>query len=110
VERFRTAGASALPASAFSTFAGDAELKDHRMYSHRIGIDFYGIAVDGAGSMSLTGGPMDYKGTATIEKKQGFFTDTFARWFKGAREKDGRLMFPVRLTGTLAKPQFAVAH
>ena len=110
VERFRSKDASTLPASAFSSFAGDAELKGHRMYSKRIGIDFYGISVDGAGSMSLTGGPMDYRGTATIEKKQGFFVDTFAHWFKGAREKDGRLVFPVRLAGTLARPQFAVVH
>jgi hypothetical protein len=110
VERFRTADASALPPSAFSTFAGDVEMRNRRMYSKRIGIDFYGIAVDGAGSMSLTGGPMDYEGSATIEKKQGIFTTTFARWFKHAKQKDGRLTFPVRLTGTLANPQFAVVN
>ncbi len=110
MERFRMAAAAGLPPSAFSAFGGDMELKNQRMYSQRIGIDFYGIAVDGAGSMSLTGGPMDYRGTATIEKRQGFFMNTFARWFKGAREKDGHLMFPVRLTGTLTNPQFAVAH
>lgn len=110
VERFRTADASALPASAFSTFAGDAELRNQRIYSKQIGIDFYGIEVNGSGSMSLTGGPMDYRGSATIEKKQGFFIDTFARWFKGAKEKDGRLTFPIQLTGTLANPQFSVVR
>ncbi|HVC91312.1 MAG TPA: AsmA family protein [Acidobacteriaceae bacterium] len=110
VERFRTADASGLPASAFSTFAGDAEMRNQRIYSKQIGINFYGIEVNGSGSMSLTGGPMDYRGSATIEKKQGFFIDTFARWFKGAKEKDGRLRFPIRLTGTLAKPQFFVVH
>lgn len=110
VERFRTANASALPASAFSTFAGDAELRNRRIYSRQIGIDFYGIEVNGSGSMSLMGGPMDYRGSATIEKKQGFFIDTFARWFKGAKEKDGRLTFPIRLTGTLANPQFSVVR
>ncbi len=110
MERFRTSAAAGLPPSAFSTFEGDMELKNQRMYNRRIGVDFYGIDVDGTGSMSLTGGPVEYRGSATIEKKQGFFTNTFARWFKGAKEKDGRLMFPIRLTGTLAHPQFAVVH
>ncbi|MHB1935046.1 MAG: AsmA family protein [Acidobacteriaceae bacterium] len=110
MERFRNPDASALPPAAFSTAAGDVELRNQRMYSKRIGIDFYGIVVDGTGSMSLTGGPVDYRGSATIEKKQGFFTNTFARWFKGADEKDGRLRFPIRMKGTLAHPQFAVVH
>ena len=110
VERFRTADAAGLSPAAFSTFGGDMELKNQRMYSKRIGVDFYGVDVDGTGSMSLTGGPVDYRGSATIEKKQGFFMTTFARWFKGAKEKDGRLSFPIRLTGTLANPQFAVVH
>ena len=110
VERFRTKDAAGKPPSAFSTFGGDMELKNQRIYNRRIGVDFYGIDVDGTGSMSLTGGPVNYRGTATIEKKQGFFTTTFARWFKGAKEKDERLEFPIKLTGTLAHPQFTVVH
>ncbi len=110
VEQFRIKDAAGKPASAFSTFAGDMELKNRRMYSKRIAVDFYGVTVDGTGSMSLAGGPVNYRGTATIEKKQGFFTNTFARWFKGAKEKDGRLVFPIKLTGTLANPQFTVVH
>ena len=110
VEQFRTKDAAGKPPSAFSTFGGDMELKNQRMYSKRVAVDFYGINVDGTGSMSLTGGPVNYRGTATIEKKQNFFTTTFARWFKHAKEKDGRLEFPIALTGTLANPQFAVVH
>lgn len=110
VERFRTSDASALPPSAFSTFAGDMELRNHRIYSKQIGIDFYGIDVSGTGSMSATGGPVDYRGIATIVKKQGFFTNTLARWFKGAKEKHGQLIFSIRVTGTLANPQFSVVH
>jgi hypothetical protein len=110
VERFRTKGAAGKPPSAFSTFGGDMELKNHRIYSKRVAVDFYGIDVDGAGSMSLIGGPVDYRGSATIEKKQGFFTTTFARMFKHGKGKDGRLEFPIELTGTLANPQFAVVH
>ncbi len=110
VERFRTKDAAGKPPSAFSTFGADMELKDRRMYSKRVAVDFYGIDVNGTGSMSLAGGPVNYRGTATIEKKQGFFTTTFARWFKGAKEKDERLEFPIKLTGTLANPQFAVVQ
>ena len=110
VERFRTKDAAGKPPSAFSTFGGDIELKNQRMYSKRVAVDFYGIDVDGTGSMSLTGGPVKYRGTATIEKKQGFLTTTFARLFKHGKEKDGRLQFPIELTGTLANPQFAVVH
>lgn len=110
VEQFRTKDAAGKPPSAFSAFAGDMELKNRRMYSKRIAVDFYGIHVDGTGSMSLTGGPVNYRGTATIEKNQGFFTNIFARWFKGAKEQNGRLEFPIKLTGTWTHPQFTVVH
>jgi len=110
VEKFRTKNAAGKPPSAFSTFGGDMELKKQRMYSKRVAVDFYGIDVDMTGNMSLTGGPVHYKGTATIEKRQGFLTTTFARLFKHAKEKDGRLEFPIALTGTLANPQFTVVH
>ena len=108
VEQFRTKDAAGKPPSAFSTFGGDMELKNHRIYSKRVAVDFYGIDVDGTGSMSLIGGPVKYRGDATIEKRQGFFTTTFARLFKHAKEKDGRLEFPIALTGTLADPRFAI--
>lgn len=110
VEQFRKKDAAGKPPSAFSSFGGDIELKNHRIYSKRVAVDFYGIDVDGTGSMSLIGGPVNYRGSATIEKKQDFFTTTFARWFKHGKEKDGRLSFPIALTGTLANPQFAVVH
>ena len=40
VERFRTKDAAGKPASAFSTFGGDIELKNQRMYSKRVAVDF----------------------------------------------------------------------
>ena len=110
MKRFRDPGTEKLPVSAFATFAGDMDLKQQRMYSRRIGVNFYGIDVDGTGSTSVTAGAMDYRGLATIQKKQGFVTDLLASWFKGAKIKDGRMTFPIRLTGTLAKPQFALKH
>ncbi|MHB8302137.1 MAG: AsmA family protein [Acidobacteriaceae bacterium] len=110
MKRFRDPGTAALPASAFSTFAGDIDLKSQRMYSNRLGVNFYGIDVDGHGSTSVVGAGMDYRGLATIQTKQGFFIDLFASWFKGAHVKNGRLTFPIRLTGTMADPKFVMAH
>ena len=110
VERFREKDAAGKPPSAFSSFGGDMELKKQRMYSKRVAVDFYGIDVDVSGSMSLTGGPVHYQGTATIEKKQNILTTTFARWFKHGKEKNGRLEFPIKLTGTMANPDFSVVH
>ena len=108
LKRFRDPGAAHLPPSAFSTFAGDLDLRDQRMYSHRIGVNFYGIDIDGTGDTSVTAGTMDYRGVATIQKKQGFFMDLLASWFKGAKIKNGRMTFPMHLTGTIAKPKFVV--
>lgn len=108
LKRFRDPAAARLPASAFSTFAGDLVLAQQRMSSQRIGINFYGIDIDGTGSTSVAAGTMDYRGVATIQKKQGFLMDLLASWFKGAKIKNGRMTFPMHLTGTLAKPKFVV--
>jgi hypothetical protein len=110
MERFRTAAMGALPPSAFSTFAGDMELRNNRIYSKRIDVDFYGTDVVGAGSTSIVDGDLDYRGVATIVKKQGFVTSSLARIFKEAQEKDGRLMFPFRITGTLMHPQCSIVE
>jgi len=110
MKRFRDKGTESLPPAAFSTFVTDMELHDRRLFSKRIGVNFYGIAVDGTGTTSVTGGGMNYKGVATIQNKQGFFTDMFASWFKGAQIRDGKMTFPVQISGTLAKPKFAIVH
>lgn len=70
MERFRTPGTVALPASAFSTFAGDVELRNNRIYSKRIDVNFYGTDVVGSGSTSVLDGAMDYRGVAFVLKKQ----------------------------------------
>ncbi|MEO6829927.1 MAG: AsmA-like C-terminal region-containing protein, partial [Acidobacteriaceae bacterium] len=108
MKRFRSTSAAAKPASAFSTFSGDIELKNRRIYNRKIIVDFYGVSVQGGGSLDYVSGALNYRGAATIEKKQGFFTSTFARLFKGAEEKQGLLTFPIQLEGTLAHPQFTV--
>lgn len=110
MERFRAAGTGALPASAFSLLAGDMTLRNNRIYSQRIAADFYGTDVVGSGNTSVLDGAVDYRGVATVLKKQGFFTSLFARMFKQAHEKNGRLTFFLRITGTLAHPSGSVVE
>ena len=106
--RFRDPGTESLPVSAFSSFRGDLDLDRQRMVSRQMSVDFYGINVDGSGSVDEVNSQVDYAGNATIETKQGFFVSTFARMFKGADSKHGRLVFPIRVTGTLNDPKFSV--
>jgi hypothetical protein len=110
MKRFRNPGAAARPISEFSSFAGDMELKNHRIYNKNLALDFYGIDLTGSGDLNEVSGSMNYRGVATIQKKQGFFTNVVAKVFKGADEKQGRLTFPIRVTGTLTNPEFSVAH
>ncbi len=110
MKRFRDKSAKDLPASAFATFGGDMDLDSRHIHSKRIGVNFYGIDVDGAGKLTEADGEMDYRGNAIIENKQGFFTDLFAQWFKDAKMKDGRLTFPIRVAGTLKNPKFSIVH
>ncbi len=106
--RFRDPGTSSLPMSAFSSFSGDLDLNRQRIFNRQINVDFYGINLDGSGSVDELNSRLDYKGSATIQTKQGFFVSTFARMFKGAKSKNGRLVFPIRLTGTLNNPKCSV--
>ena len=106
--RFRDPGTNSLPLSAFSSFSGDVHLNRQRMVSRQIKVDFYGINVDGSGSVDELNSRLDYKGNATIQTKQGLFVSMFARMFKGADSKHGRLVFPIRVTGTLNNPKCSV--
>ena len=106
--RFRDPGTSSLPMAAFSSFRGDLDLNRQQISSRQINVDFYGIDVDGSGSVDELNSRLDYKGNATIETKQGFFVSTFARLFKGADSQHGRLVFPLRITGTLNNPKCSV--
>ena len=108
MKRFRDPGTNSLPSSAFSSFSGVLDLNRQRIFNRHIDVDFYGIDVDGSGSVDELTSRLDYKGKATILRKQGFFVNTFARLFKGADSKHGRLVFPIRVAGTLNNPKFSV--
>ncbi len=106
--RFRDPGTDSLPMSAFSAFSGDLDLNRQQIFSRHINVNFYGIDVDGSGSVDELNSRLDYKGNATIQTKQGFFVSTFARLFKGADSQHGRLVFPMQVTGTLSNPKCSV--
>jgi uncharacterized protein involved in outer membrane biogenesis len=94
------------PAS-FSSISTDLELENLRITSKLVDIDGYGVDVDGSGSVSVSGSDdLHYQGVATITTKQGFFTNTFAR-FEGAKLVDGKLTFPFRIEGKIADPKFS---
>jgi uncharacterized protein involved in outer membrane biogenesis len=93
--------------SSFSSISTDLELANLRIWSKVIDIDGYGVDVDGSGSVSVSGSDeINYQGVAAITTKQGFLTNTFAR-FEGAKLTDGRLSFPFRIEGTIDSPKFS---
>jgi hypothetical protein len=93
--------------SSFNRISTDLELANLRITSKTIDIDGYGVDVDASGSVNVDGSDeIDYQGMARITTKQGFFTNTFAR-FAGAKVKDGLLSFPFRVGGTIGAPAFA---
>jgi len=106
--RFRNPGAASRPPSSFSSFSGDMNLANGRIFSHQINIAFYGIDVQCSGSLGVTGGEgLDYEGVASVLNSQGFFTNLMARMSGGRLEK-GKLSFPIRIEGTLQNPKFSV--
>ncbi len=93
--------------SSFSRISTDVELANLRITSKTIDIDGYGVDVDATGSVNVDGSDeIDYQGLARITTKQGFFTNTFAR-FAGAKVEGGLLTFPFRVGGTIGTPVFA---
>jgi uncharacterized protein involved in outer membrane biogenesis len=93
--------------SSFNLITTDLELANQRISSRVIDIDGYGVDVDGSGSVSVSGSDaLDYRGLAEITTKEGFFTNTIAR-FSGATLKDGKLQFPFRIGGTIDSPVFS---
>jgi uncharacterized protein involved in outer membrane biogenesis len=93
--------------SSFNSLSADLELANLRISSKAIDIDGYGVDVDGAGSVSISGSDeLNYHGVAAITTKQGFLTNMLAR-FGGAKLKDGKLSFPFRIDGTIGHPKFS---
>ncbi len=93
--------------SSFNFISTDLELANLRIFSTVIDIDGYGVDIDGSGSVNVDGSDeLNYRGVAQITTKQGFFTNTFAR-FAGATLKDGKLSFPFRVAGTIEAPLFS---
>ena len=93
--------------SSFSFISTDLQLANLRIASTKIDVDGYGVDIDGSGSVSVSGSDqLDYRGTAQITTKQGFFTNTFGR-LSGGKLVDGKLTFPFRIRGTIKNPIFS---
>ena len=93
--------------SSFNSISTDLELANLRITSKAIDIDGYGVDVDAAGSVSVSGSDeLNYQGVAAITTKQGFLTNMFAR-IEGAKLEDGKLSFPFRIGGTIDNPKFS---
>jgi uncharacterized protein involved in outer membrane biogenesis len=107
--KFNNQGPAKDNPAAFNRISTDLELSNLRIISKTIDIDGYGVDVDASGNVNVDGSDeLDYTGVARITTKQGFFTNTFAR-FAGAAVKDGLLSFPFKVGGTVESPVFAKA-
>jgi hypothetical protein len=107
--RFRESADAKRAPSAFSSFSWDVSLANQRISSKQVNIEFYGVAVECAGNLGLSrGGTLDYQGVARVLKKQGFFTNIFAKVMHEAKEENGKLLFPIQVSGTMVSPKFSV--
>ncbi len=105
--RFNNHGPSTAKPSSFERISTDFQLANLRIRSETIDIDGYGVDVDGAGSFNVDGSnELNYDGIARITTRQGFFTNTFAR-FAGANVENGLLGFPFHVGGTIETPAFS---
>jgi len=107
--QFRNSADARRDPSAFSSFSSDIGLANQRISSRQINIAFYGVDVQCAGDLGLSdGGTLDYHGVAKVLKQQGFFTNVFARMLHGAKEENGKLVFPIRVSGKMLSPKFSI--
>jgi uncharacterized protein involved in outer membrane biogenesis len=105
--RFNNHGPATAKPSSFERISTDFQLANLRIRSEKIDIDGYGVDVDGAGSFNVDGSnELAYDGIARITTRQGFFTNTFAR-FAGANIENGLLSFPFHVGGTIDTPVFS---
>jgi uncharacterized protein involved in outer membrane biogenesis len=105
--RFNNHGPAKEKPSSFEQISTDFQLANLRIQSKTIDIDGYGVDVDGSGSLNVDGSnELNYEGIAKITTRQGFFTNTFAR-FAGADVKNGLLSFPFHVGGTIDTPVFS---
>ncbi len=107
--RFRDSKDATRHSSAFSSFSSDIGLANQRISSRQINIAFYGVDVQCAGDLGVSnGGTLDYQGVARVLKKQGFFTNIFATVLHEAKEENGKLVFPIRVSGTMLTPKISI--
>jgi uncharacterized protein involved in outer membrane biogenesis len=107
--RFRNPIDAGRNIAAFSSFSSDLELTKERMTNRNIDVAFYGVDLSCAGHLDLNAtARLEYRGTVKVLKKQGFLTNLFAEVFREGRNENGKLVFPLRITGMLSNPKFAL--
>jgi uncharacterized protein involved in outer membrane biogenesis len=95
--------------SSFASISADLELANLWISSKVVDIDGFGLDVDGAGRVSVSGSDeLDYRGVATITTKQGFWTNIFGR-LGGGTLTNGTLSFPFQIEGTIENPKISKA-
>jgi uncharacterized protein involved in outer membrane biogenesis len=96
-------------ASSFSSISADFKIAAARLSSSKIVLVGNGVDVDGSGSMTMAGeGSLDYQGDASLAAGGSNPLTSVLAGLSGATVKDGKMVFPFGVTGTLAKPKFAL--
>jgi len=104
---FNDLGPAKKDPSSFNFISTDLQLANLRIASTKIDVDGYGVDIDGVGNVSVSGSDaLDYRGTAQITTKRGFFTNSFGR-LSGGKLVDGKLTFPFRISGTIQNPVYS---
>jgi uncharacterized protein involved in outer membrane biogenesis len=96
--------------SSFSSISADLNIDNRRMTSRKVTVLGNGLDIEATGSLTLEGeGSLDYSGTLALHasSSQNLLATILAN-ATGARMKNGKLLLPFRLTGTLASPHFTL--
>ncbi len=95
--------------SSFNSLSADFHISEARLSSSKIDLDGNGVGVVGSGNLTIAGeGTLDYQGDASIAASGSNPLTSLLGGFAGAKYADGKLIFPFTVSGTFAKPKFAV--
>ncbi len=106
--RFSNLGPASGDPSSFSTISADVNIANGQLTSKKIVIIGNGVNLDGSGTLSLArAGSLDYQGIAQIAAQPSPLVDVLVN-LTGASFANGKLSFPLSISGTLDNPRFAL--
>ena len=95
--------------SSFSSLATDFKIAGGRLSNNRITLVGNGVNVEGSGGMTMAGeGTLAYQGNASLAASTSNPLTNILAGLSGATIKDGKMIFPFTVGGTLAKPKFSL--